>query len=87
MFPCVKKSSKYFLDYKHNEGVTPLCVLLPKISGYLKHLKNFDDAKTFSFLFEDEKVLEKYNEIWSKFKEITKREKLNSDPVFMLTNI
>ena len=30
MFPCAKKSSKYFLDYKHNEGVTPLCVFHPQ---------------------------------------------------------
>ena len=59
VFPCIKRGSKYFISY-HNNEVTPLCVLPPKMSGYLK---NFVDAKTMSFLVEDEKLLKKYKEI------------------------
>ena len=33
------------------------------MSGYLKH---FDSAKSMLFLVEDEKVLPKYIQIWSK---------------------
>ena len=64
-FPYIKKASKYFTDYKNNEKVTSLCVMLPKISGYLK---NFDDAKTMSYVFlvDYEKLLTKYNETLSK---------------------
>ena len=39
-FPCTKKSSKYLIVYKNNEEVTTLCVLFPKLSGYLKKAEN-----------------------------------------------
>ena len=74
-FPCAKLSSKYFVGYKNNE-VTSLWILLKNIKAYLKH---FDDAKAMSFQVEDEKLLKKYNEIWSK---IMKIKKFNNDPVF-----
>lgn len=71
-----KNGSKYFVGYKNNE-VTSLWILLKNIKAYLK---NFDDAKAMSFQVEDEKLLKKYNEIWSK---IMKIKKFNNDPVFV----
>lgn len=49
--PFIKNDTKYLIDYKNNGEVTALCVLLPKMSRYVK---NFDDAKTMSLLVENE---------------------------------
>lgn len=43
---CAKKGSRYFVGYKTNKEVIPLC-FVPKIRMCLK---NFNDAKTFCFL-------------------------------------
>ena len=31
---------KYFIGYKEGETVTPLCITLPQMSGYLKYFEN-----------------------------------------------
>ena len=36
--------------------------------------RNFDKTKCISFLIKDEKLLEKYNEIWKKASNITKKD-------------
>ena len=41
----------------------PLCIFLPKMSTYRR---DFDKTKCISFLIKDEKLLEKYKEIWKK---------------------
>ena len=46
-FFCTRKGYKYFVGYKNDEEITPLCVLLPKLGGYSKY---FDDATTMCFL-------------------------------------
>ena len=39
--------------------IQPLCIILPKMSGYIKY---FDDGrKNMSFVTDDEEVYEKYN--------------------------
>ena len=43
--------------------------------------RDFDKIKCMSFLIEDEKVLEKYNEIWKKMNNIVKIE-FDSKPVY-----
>ena len=60
-------SSKYFIGYQKSEIVKPLSIILPQMTGYIKYFKN--DGKNMSFLIKDENVLDKYNEIWDKFKE------------------
>ena len=55
-FSCAKKGFKYLVSYKNNEQATPLCVLLPKMSSYLRH---FDDEKTMSLLVKDKKFVSK----------------------------
>ena len=62
---------KYFCGYLNNDTtgsssseriIKPLCVILPHMNGYIKC---FDDGgKNMSFVTDDEKVHEKYNEIW-----------------------
>ena len=67
---------KYFCGYLNNDTssseciIKPLCVILPQINGYIKY---FDDGgKNMSFVTDDEKVYEKYGEIWNVVKGILK---------------
>ena len=53
---------KYLCGYLNNDVVQPLCVILPQMCGYIKYFDNGD--KNMSFVTEDEKVHNKYNEIW-----------------------
>ena len=39
---------KYFIGYQDNEIVKPLCIVLPQMSGYIKHFEN--GGKNMSFL-------------------------------------
>ena len=48
----------------------PLCIFLPKMRVYRKA---FDETKSMSFLIKDDELLEKYNEIWKKLKNIIKK--------------
>ena len=61
---------KYFCRYLNNDVIQPLCVILPQMSGYIKY---FDDGgKNMSFVTNDKKVYEKYNEIWNVVKKLLK---------------
>ena len=61
---------KYFCLYLNNDVIKPLCVILPQINGYIKY---FDDGgKNMSFVTYDEKVYEKFNEIWNVVKGLFK---------------
>ena len=70
---------KYFCGYLNNDTtwsssseciIKPLCVILPQMNGYIKY---FDDGgKNMSFVTDDEKVYEKYDEIWNVVKELLK---------------
>ena len=61
--------------------------ILSKISAYRR---DFDKTKCISFLIKDEKLLEKYNEIWKNISNISKKE-FDSKPVcnekYLITNI
>ena len=62
---------KYFCGYLNNDGIIkPLCVILPQMNGYIKY---FDDGgKNMSFVTDDKKVYEKYDEIWNVVKGLLK---------------
>ena len=62
--------------YKHicgnlnNDTIQPLCVVLPQMDGYIKY---FDDGgKNMTFVTDDEKIYEKYNEIWEVIRNLLK---------------
>ena len=64
------KTYKYFCGYLNNDVIKPLCVILPQMNGYIKY---FDDGgKNMSFVTDDEKVFEIYNEIWEVIKNFLK---------------
>ena len=62
-------TSKYFIGYLHgNDEISPLCIILPQMSGYIKYSEN--GSKNMSFIIEDDEVYVKYNQIWKKIKEL-----------------
>ena len=73
------KSFKYFIGYKDDNVVRPLCIVLPQISRYIKYFEN--GRQKMSFMIEDDRILVKYNEIWNKIKK-TLNIKLHSMPVY-----
>ena len=71
--------SKYFIGYKEGEIVKPLCIILPQMSGYIKHFE--DGGKNISFMVKNDDMLDKYNEIWNKIKK-TLSIKFHSKPIY-----
>ena len=56
--------------YLNNDTFQPLCVALPQMDGYIKY---FDySGKNMTFVTDDEKIYEKYNEIWEVIKKFLK---------------
>ena len=71
---------KYFIGYSYDDDVIrTLCIILPKMSGYIKYFDN--GGKTMSFKIEDESVHLKYTEIWNKIKAIL-NVKFHSQPIY-----
>ena len=74
------ETSKYFIGYLNDvDIVVPLCIILPRISGYIKYFEY--GGKNMSFKIEDEDVYIKYNQIWNKIKELLSA-KFYSEPIY-----
>ena len=69
---------KYFCRYLNNDVIKPLCVVLPQMSGYIKYFDN--DEKNMSFVTDNKKVYEKYDEIWKVVKGLLKL-KFTASPI------
>ena len=54
---------KSFIGNQKGETVKPLCVILPQMSGYIKHFEY--GGMDMTFLIKDEEVGEQYEKIWS----------------------
>ena len=65
----VKKDLIVLLTTKMLEKIRPLWIFLPNMSAYRK---DFDETTYIYFLIKDDELLEKYNEIWVKVKNIIK---------------
>ena len=63
-----KNSFKYFIRYNDNEGIRPLCVRLPQMTGYAT---KFDENATMSFRVNNKQLLKIYNKIWEKVEKLT----------------
>ena len=61
---------KYFCGYLNNDVIKPLCVILPQMNGYIKYFDN--GGKNMSFVTDDKKADEKYDEIWNVVKSLLK---------------
>ena len=64
------ETSKYLIGYMDDVSgvVTPLCIVLPQMSGYIKYSEN--GGKNMSFKIDDDSAYIKYNQIWNKIKEL-----------------
>ena len=70
---------KYFIDYQKSEVVKPLCIILPYMSGYIKHFKY--GGMNMSFLITYDEVWEQYGQIWGVIKNKLGI-KFHSEPVY-----
>ena len=62
------ETSKYFIGYLNDtDDISPLCIILPQMSAYIKYFENGE--KNMSFKIEDNDVYVKYSQIWNKIKE------------------
>ena len=74
------ETSKYFIGYLHGvDEISPLCIILPQMSGYIKYFENCE--KNMSFKIEDDEVYVKCNQIWNKTKELL-GVKYYSEPIY-----
>ena len=46
---------KYFIGYKEDDIVRPVCIILPQMSGYIKYVEN--GGKSMFFVINDDRVL------------------------------
>ena len=70
---------KYFIGYLEGGIVKPLCIILPRMSGYIKYFEN--GGKNMSFLIKDDEVWDKYDKIWDVIKDKLGI-KFHSEPVY-----
>ena len=61
---------KYLYGYLNNDVIQPLCVILPQMNGYIKYFDNGN--KNMTFVTDNEKVYDKYNEIWEVIRKLLK---------------
>ena len=61
---------KYLCGYLNNDVIQPLCVILPQMNVYIKYFDN--GGKNMTFVMDNEKVYEKYNEIWEVIRKLLK---------------
>ena len=64
-----KNSLNYFIGYNDNDVIRPLCISLPKITGYAR---NFDENPTTSFRVNNKQLLKNYNKMWEKVEKLLK---------------
>ena len=78
-----KTYSKYLIGYLDKLS-RPLVLMIPKISRYVKIFKFKDkNNKLMSFCIDDEKLLKKYEPIWTKIEDL-KNIQLNALPGLMM---
>ena len=61
---------KDLCGYLNNDTIQQLCAILPQMNGYIKYFDN--GGKNMSFVTDDEKVYDKYNEIWEVIRKLLK---------------
>ena len=64
-----KNSFKYFIGYKDNDAIRPLCVIIPQMTGYAR--KCHENA-TIPFRVNNKQLLRNYNKIWEKIENLMK---------------
>ena len=70
-----KTNSKYLIAIKFDKTIRSLVLIMPKMSGYNKTFKVKErdkdkSNKLMSFQIDDEKLLEKFQAIWTKIEDL-----------------
>ena len=73
-----KNSFRYFIGYNDNDDIRPLCIRLPKITGYAR---KFDENITMSYKVNNKHLLKNYSKIWEKTEKLIKTD-FESKPVY-----
>ena len=61
---------QYLCGYLNNDVIQLLCVILPQMN---RHIKYFDNgSKNMTFVTDNEKVYDKYNELWEVIRKLLK---------------
>ena len=61
---------KYLCGYLNNDVIQPLCVILPQMNVYIKY--SDCGGQNMTFVTDNEKVYDKYNEIWKVIRKLLK---------------
>ena len=56
-----KEDFKYFIGYKDNKEIRPLCIFFPEMSIYKRYS---DKTKCMYFMIKDEKNFDTYMTVW-----------------------
>ena len=65
-----KQDFKYFIGYKDNKEIRPLCIFFLEIST---HKRYFDKSKCMYFIIKDENFFDKYMTVWEKVSNAIKK--------------
>ena len=65
-----KQDFKYFIGYKDNKEIRPLCIFFLEIST---HKRYFDKSKCMYFIIKDENFFDKYMTVWEKVSNTIKK--------------
>ena len=77
-----KTNSKNLIGIKFDKNIGPLVLAMPKVSGYAKTFKVKEgNKKSISLRIDDEKLLGKYKDIWTKIEDL-KNIELNALPAY-----
>ena len=77
-----KTNFKFLTGIKFNRAIRPLLLIMPKMNDCVNKFKVEDkNNRLMSFHIDDEKLLEKYNSIWTKIEDL-KNIELNALPVY-----
>ena len=76
-----KGSYKYFIEhiYEDNALPLPLCIKFSQMNAYAKYFDK--NNKWMNLLVNDKEMLEKYNKIWDKIKNLFEK-KFDTEPVY-----
>ena len=74
-----KNSFRYFIGYKVNDVIRPLCIKFPQMTGYVR---KFEGNTTMLFKINDKQLLRKYNQIWERVERLLKME-FDSEPAYV----
>ena len=58
---------KYFIGYNDNDVIRPLCLRLPRMTGYAK---SFNENAAIPFRVNSKQLLKSYNKIWEKVEKL-----------------